>query len=148
MGQKIPYLIAAFLISGCSYTLEGEAFDSPYFSPEFASPSYYQPVAYVNYGQPILTEPLYFDGVPVSFYPVDDGVYELVDPDGYVVGYAYLDGIDRLRITDLEGNTLYFLFFDGGGYFRAFADATAPSANNATADAARANGGRSNDSRM
>ena len=130
MGQKTLYLVAAFLISGCSYSAEVRAFDGPYGGPYsgnyvgnyVGSPSYYQPVAYVGSGQPILAEPLYIDGVPVSFQAVDYGVYELVDPDGYVIGYAYVDGVDRLRITDLEGNTLYFLNYDSGsgGYFRAF----------------------------
>ena len=124
MGQKTLYLVAAFLISGCSYSAEVRAFDGPYVGPYGGSyvgnPSYYQPVAYIDSGQPILAEPLYIDGVPVWFQPIDYGVYELVDPDGYVIGYAYVDGVDRLRITDLEGNTLYFLQYDSGGYFRAF----------------------------
>lgn len=129
MGRKSLYLVAAFLISGCSYSAEVRAFDGPYGGPyggsyagSYAgSPSYYQPVAYLDSGQPIFAEPLYIGGVPVSFNPIDDGVYELVDPDGYVIGYAYVDGVDRLRITDLEGNTLYFLNYDSGaGYFSAF----------------------------
>jgi len=124
LAQKALYLVAAFLISGCSYSAEVRAFDGPYVDPYggnyVGSPSYYQPIAYLDSGQPILAEPLYIDGVPVAFYPVDYGVYELVDPDGYVIGYAYVDGVDRLRITDLEGNTLYFLRYDSGGYFRAF----------------------------
>ncbi len=124
MGRKTLYLVAAFLISGCSYSVEAGAFDGPYGGPYggnyVAGPSYYQPVAYMDSGQPILAQPLYIDGVPVSFQAIDYGVYELVDPDGYVIGYAYVDGVDRLRITDLEGNTLYFLNYDSGGYFRAF----------------------------
>ncbi len=124
MAQKAIYLVAAFLISGCSYSAEVRAYDGPYGGPYggnyVGSPSYYQPVAYRDSGQPILAEPLYIDGVPVSFQPLDYGVYELVDPDGYVIGYAYVDGVDRLRITDLDGNTLYFLQYDSGGYFRAF----------------------------
>jgi hypothetical protein len=116
LGRKTLYLVALFLISGCSYTAEAGAFDGPYLG----DPNYYQPVAYTNHGQPILAQPLFIEGVPVAFNLIDNGVYELIDPEGYVIGYAYVDGIDRLRITDLDGNTLYFLHYDSGGYFRAF----------------------------
>ncbi len=74
----------------------------------------------IQYEQEILAGPLYIGGVAAYFEPIGEGEYALVDADGYIIGFAFVDGYDRLRITNVDGETLYFLQYESRQRFTAY----------------------------